>query len=253
MSTPPPSSDTTAGMQSSSTGIPSSTLQTQTSNPPNPTGISPTSLTSSAALYLYTFLATLVLLLVVSTVIISRNIILRRRHRRLIEEVIQPGTGPWTLTNTNRRRRRRNIGERPKVWETWIQQVDEKDNNNETVAWDDILPICAAYTDPPSSPQLPPQQCAENTVDPSPTASQILRFPRPFQRRPPSPQSSSTPPSLAAISSPKPASMLRVAVLVALPAPRSSRGDPSEERSPPVVEIGVIDVEVATTDKDLSS
>ncbi|KAL4078079.1 hypothetical protein J3A83DRAFT_4369541 [Scleroderma citrinum] len=190
--------------------------------------------------------ATLVLLLVVSTVIISRNIILRRRHRRLIEEVIQPGTGPWTLTNTNRRRRRRNIGERPKVWETWIQQVDEKDNNNET-------PICAAYTDPPSSPQLPPQQCAENTVDPSPTASQILRFPRPFQRRPPSPQSSSTPPSLAAISSPKPASMLRVAVLVALPAPRSSRGDPSEERSPPVVEIGVIDVEVATTDKDLSS
>jgi len=48
--------------------------------------------------------------------------------------------------------------------------------------------------------------------------------------------------------------MLRVAVLVALPAPKSPRRDSSAGGSSPVVEMGVADLEVAVaTDKDRSS
>ncbi|EIN03592.1 hypothetical protein PUNSTDRAFT_123266 [Punctularia strigosozonata HHB-11173 SS5] len=47
---------------------------------------------TSSTLYLYTFLATLVLLLGVSLAIVLRSLCLRRRHRRMVEEAIRNGT-----------------------------------------------------------------------------------------------------------------------------------------------------------------
>jgi len=115
-------------------------LPMSTSQPGNSltgTGITPVN-TSYTALT-----ATLVLLLVVSSAIVVRSLFLRRRRRRLIEETIQAGTGTWSPTNNPNRRRRRNIGEKPKVWEAWVQQADEKGGDNDIMAWDDIL---ASYT-----------------------------------------------------------------------------------------------------------
>lgn len=134
-----------------------------------------------------------------------------------------------------------------------MQQADEKGGGNEIMAWDDILPVCAAYVDQPPSPRSFPHQDAQRTTDPPAAVLQTLRFPRPFQRRPPSPQSPSSPPDLDTASPPKQISMLRVAVLVALPAPKSPQGDLSAERSSPVVEMGVADLEVVTAGKDRSS
>lgn len=83
-------------------------------------------------------IATLVLLLVVSSVIVVRSLFLRRRHRRLIEATIQAGTGTWTPTNPTNRRRR-NIGEKPKVWETWVQRAEDKGGGKAIEAWGSIL------------------------------------------------------------------------------------------------------------------
>ncbi|KAH8078074.1 hypothetical protein BXZ70DRAFT_690488 [Cristinia sonorae] len=71
---------------SSSSPQASETTTTQT----NPNTIP--ALSGSASLYLYTFLATLVLLLTVSALIIARSYALRRRQQRIIDEAIRNGT-----------------------------------------------------------------------------------------------------------------------------------------------------------------
>ncbi|KAF5382401.1 hypothetical protein D9757_009812 [Collybiopsis confluens] len=71
---------------------------------------------NSASLYLYTFLATLVLLLGVSGAIVARSLLLRRRHRRMIEEAIRNGTyiPPNILANA---RGRVDLAKKPRMWE----------------------------------------------------------------------------------------------------------------------------------------
>ncbi|KAG7100063.1 hypothetical protein E1B28_001848 [Marasmius oreades] len=71
---------------------------------------------TSASLYLYTFLATLVLLLGVSAAIILRSLLLRRRHRRMVEEAIRNGT--WIPpTNSPRGGVKVDLSQKPKMWE----------------------------------------------------------------------------------------------------------------------------------------
>ena len=110
--------------------------------------------------------------------------------------------------------------------------------------------MCAAYIDPRQPPSAQPLSHlgAESTTDPPTVVSQTFRFPRPFQRRLPSPPPLSSPPSLATPSS-SPPQLLRVAVLVALPM-QFQQGDLFVDGNPPMVEMGVADVEVVVTDKD---
>jgi len=60
------------------------------SNSPGPSN--PGNGTTSSSLYLYTFLATLLLLLAISGGIVFRSVLIRRRTRRMIEEAIRNGT-----------------------------------------------------------------------------------------------------------------------------------------------------------------
>lgn len=64
-------------------------------------------------------LATLVLLLGISAAIVVRSFILRRRHQGIIEEALRNGT--WaTPTFGGFGRSRRDLGEKPRMWEAWV-------------------------------------------------------------------------------------------------------------------------------------
>ncbi|KIK83526.1 hypothetical protein PAXRUDRAFT_832059 [Paxillus rubicundulus Ve08.2h10] len=235
---------------------PTSTLIPTTSE--TSTSTSPTSFTSNAALYLYTFLATLVLLLAVSSAIVVRSVILRRRNQRLVEEAIRAGT--WALNPYDPRsgRKRRDIGKEPKLCEAWLRPTNDNDDGADGAKgkWSDIMPVCASYINqlPASTSSRPAlsTESAESVIEPQ---SRPSRFLRPFTGRLPTPS-----PQLAAVSStaaqvlssssssPTRSSSpaVRVAVLIAMPAPLRKLN--CDEDGPPVVEIGVIEVGVKDND-----
>lgn len=90
-----------------------------------------------------TLVATLVLLLAVSSAIVVRSLILRRRHQRLVEEAIRTGTWLPNRFDSAAGRRRRDIGQKPKLWEAWLHPSDENDgeneHENEKSKWGDIM------------------------------------------------------------------------------------------------------------------
>ncbi|KAF8897986.1 hypothetical protein CPB85DRAFT_1328205 [Mucidula mucida] len=73
--------------------------------------------TSSASLYLYTFLATLVLLLSVSAAIVLRSLILRRRHAAMMAEAIRNGT---YIPPTNTRGPKIDPSQKPPMYEAHL-------------------------------------------------------------------------------------------------------------------------------------
>jgi len=99
--------------------------------------------TSSTAL-----IATLVLLLAISSAIVIRSLILRRRHQRLVEEAIRTGT--WLPHHfESGPRRRRDIGQKPKLWEAWLTPNDDDSDESEKGKWSDIMVsgpvLCGAF------------------------------------------------------------------------------------------------------------
>ncbi|KAJ7450871.1 hypothetical protein FB451DRAFT_1410195 [Mycena latifolia] len=70
---------------------------------------------SSAQLYLYTFLATLILLLGVSPVIVLRSLLLLRRRRRMVEAAIADGT--WVPPAP---RVKVDLRKKPRLWDAYL-------------------------------------------------------------------------------------------------------------------------------------
>ncbi|KAG2139830.1 uncharacterized protein EDB93DRAFT_692331 [Suillus bovinus] len=220
---------------SSFTGSPTASMSdTSSTNSAEP------SLTSSAALYLYTFLATLVLLLAVSSAIVIRSLVLRRRHQRIVEEAIRAGTWlPHQAYDPRGSRRRRDIGKKPKLWEAWLRSGEEESPADVKCSWDDIMPVYAAHIKSSPTPRSSRSQSPQTRSD---SSSRTMRFLRPYRTTfssapatsspiaPPTPVSSS--PSTSAPSS------VSVAVLIAMPTAQHTR----EVDGPPVVELGVVDV-----------
>ncbi|KIM89705.1 hypothetical protein PILCRDRAFT_2020, partial [Piloderma croceum F 1598] len=122
---------------------------TQTSN--TPLNSSGPSLQSSSSLYLYTFLATLVLLLGVSGAIVVRSFILRRRHQALVEEAIRNGTWvppPFGAGGRGGRHGlgKKELGEKPKMWDAWVGKDreflrggDREEGEEKMSKWEGIL------------------------------------------------------------------------------------------------------------------
>jgi len=143
-------------MSASSTGSATGTATSSApsgSNSSNDNSPGSSNITNSASLYLYTFLATLVLLLGVSAAIVVRSLILRRRHRRMIEEAIRNGTyvPPNVLANS---RGRIDPAKKPKMWEAAVFESEWKGKEGE---WSDILPVSASI-----SSWTPPGEAANN-------------------------------------------------------------------------------------------
>ncbi|KAF5366655.1 hypothetical protein D9757_012767 [Collybiopsis confluens] len=86
---------------------------------------------NSASLYLYTFLATLVLLLGVSGAIVVRSLVLRRRHRRMIEEAIRNGTyiPPNILAGA---RGKVDLAKKPRMWEANVYRPSWTSHHSHT-------------------------------------------------------------------------------------------------------------------------
>ncbi|KAJ1304705.1 hypothetical protein OPQ81_005844 [Rhizoctonia solani] len=104
----------------------------------------------NSTLYLFTFLTTLLLLLAVSCGIVIRSFVLRRRFHRRVEEaiaagVLLPGQGdigmaPGGTIGTFRRP----IGEKPKLWEVWIDPSIGGDKHlSASCEWSKIQPLAA--------------------------------------------------------------------------------------------------------------
>ncbi|KAF9219833.1 hypothetical protein BS17DRAFT_788479 [Gyrodon lividus] len=219
-----------------------------TINPMTGTVVSPVNLSYSA------LVATLVLLLAVSSAIVTRSLVLRRRHQRLLEEAFRAGTWVPHRNDPRSDRRQQDIGEKPKLWEAWLQSDEEGDGGSgEKGKWDDIMPVCAAYID--QSPSALPPTSSENAIE-----SQLHppRFLRPFPRRPvPSLQSVTASPMAVQAPSSSSSSPIRssspavhVTVLIAMPTPIQKLD--RHEDGPPVVEIGVIVVGVLDDDESPS-
>jgi len=116
----PSSTALTEGSSSSSSSSPS-----QTNSNANSFGNAPL-LGSSASLYLYTFLATLVLLLAISALIVLRASVLRRRQRALMEEAIRNGTyvPPASRIRTEE-------ADKPVLYDVYLRGDDEfEDHSN---------------------------------------------------------------------------------------------------------------------------
>ncbi|KAK0472493.1 hypothetical protein IW261DRAFT_1507714 [Armillaria novae-zelandiae] len=195
------------------------------------------SLNSSASLYLYTFLATLILLLGVSAAIVFRSLILRRRHRRMVEEAIRNGT--W-IPPTNGRGIRYDPSQKPIMHEA---AMNVQKNHHD---WEACKPFSVSYTvaaqnrtAPPALPPLLQDNSARarlrriwSHVDASP-------LPPPL-----SPAASDAP--LLPDPSGGP---LRVSVLVAMPS--QHYGEQQDEL--PHIEFGTADIPVAYPPDDANS
>ncbi|KAF8839356.1 hypothetical protein BDN67DRAFT_780981 [Paxillus ammoniavirescens] len=186
-----------------------------------------------------------------------RSVILRRRHQRVVEEAIRAGTWVPNRYDPRSGRKRRDIGKKPKLWEAWLQPSDDDGDGADGAKskWNVIMPVCASYVNrlsaSTSSHQALPAQSVESVIEPQ---SRPSRFLRPFSGRPtPSPQlvnvslmatqvpsSSSSSPTRSSLPA------VRVAVLIAMPAPLQKHD--RDEDGPPVVEIGVIEVGVKDND-----
>lgn len=191
---------------------------------------------SSASLYLYTFLATLVLLLVVSAAIVVRSLMLRRRHRVMIEEAIRNGTLPPPF---GYQRPRVDLSKKPKMWNAWIETAPEPPktggrSREKEWYWDMIKPFSAISTLPPP---LPPNGTAGNGDDRNrrPSMMDTLRHASLFAARLPTNDSATPSTTQLASASAALANLdsgnvsLKVAVLIAMPRKPPSSSSSSDK------------------------
>lgn len=207
---------------------------------------------SSGTARTYTFLVTLFLLLAVTSTVIARSLILRRRRRRFLDQAMnQRFAGDvrpsMPTSGTGTRRRQRVVGEKPALWEVWIQSPDDVGRDCGRVVCTDMKPVSIAYVDKEDG-KGPLSHCPEK---PPPLRTQ--RIFGSFHKRPRSSQEPPTlPSSFEAISSrPSHTSLLRISVLVAMPTPGCSASfSSSHEDSPleggrlPPIELGVVEMNV---------
>lgn len=213
----------------------------------------------NSTLYLFTFLTTLLLLLAVSCGIVIRSFILRRRFHRRVEEAIAAGVllpsqtgdigmGPGGTISVFRR----TIGEKPKMWEVWIDERPQNDSHAPIASeWSKIQPV--AVTQLSDAPPKPKVEQAGETPAPAAPASAFNRLaghlpfgrgraPAPTEATPATPEAPL--PTLAYGSSPAPGqqnlepaqdktpnnadanSSVQVAVLIAMPDPSKPRYSP---------------------------
>ncbi|KAI9454322.1 hypothetical protein HD554DRAFT_2112138 [Boletus coccyginus] len=244
---------------SSPTGVPHAAPTHSDSSPTgSPTSVQEASDTSAnATLYLYTFLATLVLLLAISSAIVIRSLILRRRHQRLVEEAIRTGTWlPHSFGSGPRRRR--DIGQKPKLWEAWLSPNDDDGDESEKKSGATSC-LCMPHMSTRPRHHLrhsrPPRRIPH-------TLRCVLHGIRSLTRRRslPSPQPTVLPMSGPALSSPSslssspastPTPAVHVAFLIAMPSPSQKRY--CDESTPPVVEIGVVEANMKDDETETPS
>ncbi|KAL5519957.1 hypothetical protein ACEPAG_1617 [Sanghuangporus baumii] len=105
---------------------------------------------NTSSLYLFTFLATLLLLLAISCAIVIRSLVIRRRFQRRVQEalaegyVFPPNAGPGATPGLGgfgaAARRRFDVGEKPKMWDAHIAPPPPPDESKE-MKWENMMPV----------------------------------------------------------------------------------------------------------------
>ncbi|KAG9217607.1 hypothetical protein CCMSSC00406_0010426 [Pleurotus cornucopiae] len=194
-----------------------------TFGPPN--NNNPTSgIATSASLYLYTFLATLVLLLGVSSAIVVRSLILRRRHRRMIEEAIRNGTWVPPAAASSRRV---DLSKKPKMYEAWISHGNMQDSRGvEHPDWEGIM----ASTSNNNTNNITPPTSNTDARTGAPGRSRLSRFTLlSLFRRPVAPAAS---PSASSLASPAGDTMNNAAGVGNAAGNNGSSGSHGNEKEP---------------------
>ncbi|KZP20565.1 hypothetical protein FIBSPDRAFT_891880 [Athelia psychrophila] len=206
----------------------------------------------------------------VSGAIVIRSYVLRRRHQAIVEEAIRNGTWVPPPFASGRRGGRRDVGEKPKMWDAWVgkdrevMDVDSDAGHGASIGgWGDLLPISATYLNQrPSRSRTTTAESTSARGHASPYRRTRNFFPwRSEHARadatPSEPPSPTTPaaatPAASALNLPTATTpippTLRLTVLIAMPAPPIQHQHQShldDEEGPPVVELGVVDVSVHT-------
>jgi len=136
----------------------------------------------NSTLYLFTFLTTLLLLLAVSCGIVIRSFVLRRRFHRRVEEAIAAGVllpsqtgdiamGPGGTISVYRRP----IGEKPKMWEVWIDEGSSNNHHSSLASeWTKVQPVAVTrLSDTPSNPKF---ESSADTPAPPPPMTALDHF-----------------------------------------------------------------------------
>jgi len=185
-------------------------------------------------LYLYTFLATLLLLLTISMAIVGRSLYIRRRGRRVIEEAMRNGTLPPQAA-----RPIPSFGDKPNLFDVYttgrtIPGSSPLDDSPPT--WANIKPLSAALKIPvPPSPQAPVSQ----SLTPTDHSSSLLLRLVP-QLRPLSQTAVPGPHAYPLETLPPPQDpVLTVSVMIAMPTPPSVNPQNSPKDTFPLVLVGV--------------
>lgn len=185
-------------------------------------------------LYLYTFLATLLLLLAISVLIVGRSIFIRRRARRMMEEAVRNGTLP---PQTGRPPVK--FGAKPKLFDVYTTRngIPGKFTLDDSLlSWENLKPLSATLRRPVSpSPRTPTPQ----PPPPVETTPPLLFRLAPQLR--PTPRAVTTDPTSHPLEVRKPTRnpVLTVSVMIAMPTPPSINPPNSSEDSFPFVNVGV--------------
>jgi len=128
-------------------------------NSPNNTDTTPPQLPrhhkiNITRIFLDGFLAFLLILLIVASVVVLRSFMIRRRSRSRFQDALEAGFVLDAQGNLVPVQRPKPIGEKPMIWEVWVDEQGNADNPSEKIGyhtWDDgratpwktILPISA--------------------------------------------------------------------------------------------------------------
>jgi len=189
---------------------------------------------ATSNLYLYTFLATLLLLLAISAAVVGRSIVIRRRARRMIEEAIRNGT--W-LPQAGRPAVK--LGEKPKLFDvhTTMDGIPYRSPlNRGLLAWGDLRPLSATLEKPASPPPQPPVVRSSAPTEPLPSLLfRLVPKLRPLPRIT-TPDSPAYP--LETRQQPHDTT-LTVSIMIAMPTPPIAKSHNSSEDTFPPVQLGV--------------
>ncbi|KDN49772.1 hypothetical protein RSAG8_01837, partial [Rhizoctonia solani AG-8 WAC10335] len=134
----------------------------------------------NSTLYLFTFLTTLLLLLAVSCGIVIRSFVLRRRFHRRVEEaiaagVLLPGEGDMGMRPGGRIGAfRRPIGEKPKMWEIWIDPSVGKKHPSASSEWSNIRPFATTQISEVSTDTAAPPKAEMAQQQQAPVGTSLL-------------------------------------------------------------------------------
>jgi hypothetical protein len=219
-------------MSSSTTSVDPSTTSDAGNSGGTPAGTS--------ALYLYTFLATLLLLLGISAAIVCRSIIVRRRTRRLIEEAIANGT--WIPPAV---RVPVNLAEKPLLYDVYTELDPEQEGEMQEKAamWNDILPVSPTLVR--KNPKLINQLSIQEPATRQTRIQKFLRWRTNEHRsRGGSSSSGSGEPQITSPGDLPEYKAVSVSVMIAMPLPPDLNTRHGGEDECPVVEFGIADVEL---------